>query len=87
MGRKMQAYLILGRSLRQRKIGPKRTEDCVADLFGLLSDEQCACLEQGILPSEESLKYLAGQLAKGVESIRQELENFVFWAKASPQIR
>jgi Tfp pilus assembly PilM family ATPase len=87
MRRGMQAYLIVRRSLRQRNVGPKQSEDRVSKLFGLLTEEQAARLEQGVLPDEDCLNGLARQLAESVDTVHQELTNFLYWLEGSPQIR
>jgi len=86
MGRGMQAYLIVRRSLRHRNVGPNTGEDRAAKLFALLTDEQAVRLEQGMLPDQGSLNALATQLGEPIESVHQELTNFLYWLRGSPQV-
>jgi hypothetical protein len=68
-------------------LGRKKAEDRVAKLFGLLTEDQVLRLERGVLPDEECLKAIADQLADSVDTVHQELTNFLYWLEGSPQIR
>lgn len=87
MGRGIQVYLMIRRSLHQRIPGRKQVEDCAAKLLGLLTQEQATCLEQGLLPDEGCLSALADQSGESVDTVYKELSNFLSWSAASPQIR
>jgi hypothetical protein len=86
MGKAVDTYLEMKSIQRKfRKFG-RQAEiiDRVTKLLGLLNGSQIRQLEQGCLLDSKDIAALAINSGEKVETVRNDLKNFLFWLRINP---